>query len=176
MSCPPRRATPLSVVAASTGARNRTDPRSPHRAAAVDTVPAFDPAVFGGDPQTPPVPTAICWDELYPAGYAPCATLPTGSIGSAAPTASPIRSSRRTGSPTPASGKTSDTCGPDGQHELARREAGVDAARRRVAEAATTVNAGDANGVDSAAAREGRLAAFEILFPATLAADRAAQP
>ncbi|HEY5115645.1 MAG TPA: hypothetical protein VIJ00_08990 [Nakamurella sp.] len=36
----------------------------------MNTPPAFDPAVFGGDPQTPPVPMAICWNELDPAGYA----------------------------------------------------------------------------------------------------------
>ena len=36
----------------------------------MSTAPAFDPAVFGGDPQTPPVPMVICWDELDPAGYA----------------------------------------------------------------------------------------------------------
>ena len=37
--------------------------------ASVNAVPAFDPAVFGGDPQAPPVPMVICWDELDPAGY-----------------------------------------------------------------------------------------------------------
>ena len=36
----------------------------------MNSAPAFDPAVFGGDPQTPPVPMVICWDELDPAGYA----------------------------------------------------------------------------------------------------------
>ena len=38
--------------------------------APVNAAPMFDPAVFGGDPQTPPVPMVICWDELDPAGYA----------------------------------------------------------------------------------------------------------
>ena len=60
------------------------------------------------------------------------------------------------------------------QHDLAGREAAVDAARRRVAEAATTMNAGDANDVDPAVARREWLAAIENLLPATLAADRAA--
>jgi hypothetical protein len=32
-------------------------------------LPVFDPAVFGGTPQAPPVPMVICWDELDPAGY-----------------------------------------------------------------------------------------------------------
>ena len=35
----------------------------------MSTAPAFDPAVFGGDPHAPPVPMVICWDELDPAGY-----------------------------------------------------------------------------------------------------------
>ena len=43
---------------------------APVNFASVNAVPAFDPAVFGGDSQTPPVPMVICWDELDPAGYA----------------------------------------------------------------------------------------------------------
>jgi len=34
------------------------------------TAPVFDAAVFGRDPQTPPVPMVISWEELDPAGYA----------------------------------------------------------------------------------------------------------
>ncbi len=31
--------------------------------------PAFDPAVFGGQPSTPPVPMVVCWDDLPPDEY-----------------------------------------------------------------------------------------------------------
>ena len=33
------------------------------------TAPAFDVAAFGGDPQAPPVPMVICWDDLDPSAY-----------------------------------------------------------------------------------------------------------
>ena len=71
----PTTTTPRPVVAASTGAAPAPIQELRHRAAPVSTAsvnaaPAFDPAVFGGDPQTPPVPMVICWDELDPAGYA----------------------------------------------------------------------------------------------------------
>ena len=31
--------------------------------------PAFDPAVFGGQPGTPPIPLVVCWDDLDPSSY-----------------------------------------------------------------------------------------------------------
>ena len=34
------------------------------------TAPAFDVAAFGGDPDVPPVPMVVSWDDLDPAGYA----------------------------------------------------------------------------------------------------------
>jgi hypothetical protein len=34
------------------------------------TQPAFDPAMFGGQPSTPPVPMVVCWDDLPPDQYA----------------------------------------------------------------------------------------------------------
>ncbi len=33
------------------------------------TQPAFDPATFGGQPNTPPVPMVVCWDDLPPDDY-----------------------------------------------------------------------------------------------------------
>ena len=33
------------------------------------TQPAFDPATFGGQPSTPPVPMVVCWDDLPPDAY-----------------------------------------------------------------------------------------------------------
>ena len=33
------------------------------------TQPAFDPATFGGQPSTPPVPMVVCWDDLPPDEY-----------------------------------------------------------------------------------------------------------
>ena len=33
------------------------------------TAPVFDPAIFGGDPESPPMPMVIRWDDLDPAGY-----------------------------------------------------------------------------------------------------------
>lgn len=57
-------------LAPGAGCGTGADPRAPHRASPVSTAPAFDPAVFGGDPQTPTVSMVICWYELDPAGYA----------------------------------------------------------------------------------------------------------
>jgi len=288
--------------------------------ASVNAVPAFDPAVFGGDPQAPPVPMVICWDELDPAGYIrtlrdladwidwfrstyrvpsavipPCwfthpglredlghlwtgwlltrhpdagvgmtgldwdarrehtitrlreATAITGCTASRHHDEPPMpvtevielwnnqlaedastrlqRDTRRTvfdlvtehlqaaelrhdlapgllteiaANPAAATtderstvaarlqqiaeqaATTVDQIAADAssaiadQHDLAGREASVDAARRRVAEAVATVNAGEANGIDTAAARRDWLAAIENLVPATLAAERAA--
>ena len=34
------------------------------------TQPAFDPALFGGQPSTPPIPMVVCWDDLDPTNYA----------------------------------------------------------------------------------------------------------
>ena len=34
------------------------------------TQPAFDPAMFGGQPSTPPIPMVVCWDDLDPTTYA----------------------------------------------------------------------------------------------------------
>lgn len=34
------------------------------------TQSAFDPATFGGQPSTPPVPMVVCWDDLPPDEYA----------------------------------------------------------------------------------------------------------
>ena len=76
----------------------------------------FDPAVFGGDPQTPPVPMVICWDELDPAGYA-------RTLRDLADWLDWLRRTYRlpytvippcAGSATRACVKTSATCGPGG--------------------------------------------------------------
>ena len=79
------------------------------------TPPAFDPALFGGQPSTPPS-RWWCAGTDYPptATPAPSPTSPTGSAGSAAPTGSRPPSSHPAGSPTPACARTSATCGPGG--------------------------------------------------------------
>ena len=33
------------------------------------TAPVFDPATFGGQPSTPPVPMVVCWDDLPADAY-----------------------------------------------------------------------------------------------------------
>jgi hypothetical protein len=33
------------------------------------TPPIFDPATFGGQPSTPPVPMVVCWDDLPADAY-----------------------------------------------------------------------------------------------------------
>jgi hypothetical protein len=82
---------------------------------AAPNLPVFDPALFGGTPQTPPVPVVICWDELDPAAYRDTLDGMSRWLGWFRRTYRvPATCSRPAGSPTPASWRTSDTSGPGG--------------------------------------------------------------